>query len=156
VAGIRRLIEMTGIELTTRLGRSLLICVALMAFASTSRRSAADAPGPDSADGQLMAPYRDAIRSLSQRNGAPCCSESDCRPAQYRINGAGSYEVFIRQVSKDGSGWEDGPNKWLEVPSERVTPPNRRPNLPFGVACWRFGRLYLSGGFSCFTPGIGM
>jgi hypothetical protein len=139
-----------------RLSRSILIYAALVASASISRRSAAEAPDPNSGDGQLMAPYRDAVRSLSQRNGAPCCSESDCRPAQYRINGAGDYEVFIRELTKDGSGWENGPNEWVEVPSERVTPPDRRPNLPFGVACWRSGHLFVSGGFSCFTPGSGM
>jgi hypothetical protein len=152
--------ETSGGQGTQMAGRSLsrlmLICVALVALASVSRGSAADPPDPKSGDGQLMAPYRDAVRSLSQRNGAPCCSESDCRPAQYRINGAGGYEVFIRQLTKDGSGWEDGPDEWLEVPSERVTPPERRPNLPFGVACWKFGHLFLTGGFICFTPGTGM
>jgi hypothetical protein len=100
-----------------------------------------------------MAPYGDVIRSLTQRNGAPCCSESDCRPAQYRVNAAGNYEVFLRKLAKDGSGWENGPDKWVEVPGERVTPPYRRPNIPFGIACWRSGYLFLSGGFSCFTPG---
>jgi hypothetical protein len=63
------------------LRRLMLICVALVALASISRGSAADPPDPKSGDGQLMAPYRDAVRTLSQRNGAPCCSESDCRPA---------------------------------------------------------------------------
>jgi hypothetical protein len=138
------------------LSRSMLICIALLAMTSISRQSAAYPPDPRSGDGQLIAPYRDAVRSLSQRNGVPCCSESDCRPAEYRINSAGGYEVFIRQLTKDGSGWEDGPDKWLEVPSERVTSPSRRPNLPFGIACWKFGHLYLSGGFICFTPGTGM
>jgi hypothetical protein len=138
------------------LNRTIVICVAFAALAPSSRRSAADPPDPNSADGQLMAPYRGAVRSLSQRNGALCCSESDCRPAQYRINGGGGYEVFIRKLTTDGSGWEDGPDEWLQVPSERVTPPDRRPNLPFGVACWKFGRLYFSGGFICFTPGTGM
>src|ERR1700735_3253024 len=131
------------------LSRPMLICVVLVALASFSRRSAADAPDPNSGDGQFMVPYKDAVRSRSQRNGAPCCSESDCRPAQYRTNSAGGYEVFIRELTKDGSGWENGPDKWLEVPSERVTPPSRRPNLPFGIACWKFGHLYLSGGFIC-------
>jgi hypothetical protein len=138
------------------LNRSMAICFALVALASFPRRSVAEPPDPNSADGQVMAPYREAIRSLSQRNGAPCCSDSDCRPAEYRINGAGIYEVFIRKLTTDGSGWEDGPDKWLEVPSERITPPDRRPNLPFGIACWKFGHMYLSGGFICFTPGTGM
>jgi hypothetical protein len=39
---------------------------------------------------------------------------------------------------------------------KRVTPLDRRPNLPFGLACWKFGHLFLSGGFICFTPGTGM
>ena len=103
-----------------------------------------------------MAPYRDAIRSLRQRNGAFCCSESDCRPALYRVNSAGHYEVFIRRLATDGSGWENGPDTWLEVPQDRVTPPELRPNLPFGVACWKSGDLFLSGGFVCFTPGTGI
>jgi hypothetical protein len=61
--------------------------------------------------------------------------------------------VFLRKLAKDGSGWENGPDKWVEVPGERVTPPYRRPHVPFGIACWRSGYLFLSGGFSCFTPG---
>jgi hypothetical protein len=48
------------------------------------------------------------------------------------VNDAGVYEVFIRQLTKDGSGWEDGPDKWLEVPPQRVTPPERRPICPLG------------------------
>jgi hypothetical protein len=138
------------------LTRLTFLGVALTMLACAPRRSAAEAPDPKSEDGQLMAQYGDAIRSLSQRNGAPCCSESDCRPAQYRVNGEGRYEVFIRKLTKDGSGWENGPDQWLEVPPARVTPPDRRPHLPFGLACWRAGYLFLGGGFSCFTPGTGM
>jgi hypothetical protein len=70
------------IRMVTRsLKRSMLICIALVTLVTISRRSAADPPDPRSGDGQLMAPYEDAVRALSQRNGAPCCSESDCRPA---------------------------------------------------------------------------
>ena len=137
------------------LTRLTLLGAALVMLAFASRGSFAEAPDPKSVDGLLMAPYGDVIRSLRQRNGAPCCSESDCRPAQYRTNGAGNYEVFIRKLGKDGSGWENGPDQWVEVPAERVTPPARRPPVPFGIACWRSGYLFLSGGFSCFTPGTG-
>ena len=137
------------------LKRSAVLGAALVMLAAPPRRSGAEVPDPKSPDGQLMAPYSDVIRSLSQRNGAPCCSESDCRPAQYRVNNAGQYEVFIRKLTKDGSGWENGPDEWVEVPAERVTPPGRRPPIPFGIACWRSGYLFLSGGFSCFTPGTG-
>ena len=55
----------------------------------------------------------------------------------------------------DGSGWEDGPDAWVEVPAERVTPPNLRPPVPFGLACWRARKSFGSGGFTCFTPGTG-
>ena len=102
-----------------------------------------------------MAPYVGAIRALRQRNGALCCSESDCRPARYKVNDAGNYEVFVRKLTKDGSGWEDGPDAWVEVPAERVTPPNLRPPVPFGLACWRARKSFGSGGFTCFTPGTG-
>jgi hypothetical protein len=131
------------------LGVALLVGLA-------GHQSAAEPPESTSGDGQAMAPYRDAIRSLRQRNGALCCSESDCRPAQYRVNGAGHYEVFVRKLAADGSGWENGPDRWLEVPQDRVTPPDRRPNLPFGVACWQSGNLFISSGFVCFTPGTGI
>ncbi len=140
----------------TWLNRLVLTVAAVALLAAASAPCSAEAPNPMSADGQTMAPYGDSIRSLRQRNGAFCCSESDCRPAQYRINSAGHYEVFIRKLTTDGSGWENGPDKWLEVPPERVTPPERRPNLPFGVACWRSGYLFLSGGFVCFTPETGI
>jgi hypothetical protein len=135
------------------LTRLILLGASLAILALVPGRSMAEAPDPKSSDGLLMAPYGDVIRSLTQRNGAPCCSESDCRPAQYRVNAAGNYEVFLRKLAKDGSGWENGPDKWVEVPGERVTPPYRRPHVPFGIACWRSGYLFLSGGFSCFTPG---
>jgi hypothetical protein len=138
---------------SNRLTGVTLLVVSLVTLASTPRRSAAEPPDPQSSDGALMAPYGDIVRSLTQRNGATCCSESDCRPAQYRVNDAGNYEVYIRKLQKDGSGWENGPDKWVEVPGERVTPPNRRPHIPFGIACWRSIDLFLSGGFSCFTPG---
>jgi hypothetical protein len=83
--------------------RLALLGVALVMLAFAPRPAAAEAPDPKSSDGQLMAPYGDVIRSLRQRNGAPCCSESDCRPAQYRTNVAGNYEVFISKLRKDGS-----------------------------------------------------
>jgi hypothetical protein len=137
------------------LTRLTYLGVALIMLAVAPQRLAADAPDPRSADGQLMGPYGDAIRSLTQRNGAPCCSDSDCRPAKYRVNTAGRYEVFIGRLTENGSGWADGPNTWIEVPPERVTPPDRRPNIPFGLACWRSRYLFLSGGFVCFTPGTG-
>jgi hypothetical protein len=140
---------------STNLMRLGFLCAALTVLAFAPRPAAADAPDPMSADGQIMAPYGEIIRSLRQRNGAPCCSESDCRPAQYRTNLAGNYEVFIRKLTEDGSGWENGPDKWVEVPAERVTPPAKRPPVPFGIACWRAGHLFLSGGFTCFTPGTG-
>jgi hypothetical protein len=132
-----------------------LLAVALVMFAFASGRSSADPPDPDSEDGKLMAPYVGAIRALRQRNGALCCSESDCRPARYKVNDAGNYEVFVRKLTKDGSGWEDGPDAWVEVPAERVTPPNLRPPVPFGLACWRARKSFGSGGFTCFTPGTG-
>jgi hypothetical protein len=138
------------------LRRLIPVAVALAAMALPPHPSSAEPPDPMSGDGQTMAPYGDVIRSLRQRNGAPCCSESDCRPAQYRVNRAGQYEVFVRKLTKDGSGWENGPDKWLEVPAEQVTPPDRRPNLPFGLACWKSGYLFLSGGFVCFSPGTGI
>ncbi len=132
-----------------------LLAVAVAISAVASVRSLADPPDPDSEDGKLMAPYGSAIRALRQRSGALCCSESDCRPAQYKVNEAGHYEVFVRNLTKDGSGWEDGPDAWLEVPAQSVTPPNLRPPVPFGLACWRARKSFGSGGFTCFTPGTG-
>jgi hypothetical protein len=135
--------------------RRTLLVVAFVIWGSAARQSAADPPDPNSEDGQLMAPYVGAVRALRQRDGAFCCSESDCRPARYRVNAAGNYEVFVRGLTRDGSGWEDGPDEWLEVPAERVTPPDRRPPIPFGLACWRARKSFRSGGFTCFTPGTG-
>jgi hypothetical protein len=133
--------------------RYLYAILATLSYAP--RHAAADPPDPNSEDGKMMAPYVGAVRALRQRDGAFCCSESDCRPARYRVNAAGNYEVFVRGLTEDGSGWEDGPDQWLEVPSERVTPPHLRPSIPFGLACWRARKSFRSGGFTCFTPGTG-
>jgi hypothetical protein len=110
-------------------------------------------------DAQAMQGYGPAIRQLIVPGyEAGCCDISDCRPADYRIrteNGRTQYEVFIRRLTPDGSGWEGGTNKWEPVPDEAVIPPDQRKGIPFPVACWIVARTSYHNGYLCFSPGSG-
>jgi len=85
----------------------------------------AHARPPENAD-PAFAPW---FQSLRASNGGLCCSQSDCRPVEYRLAGD-HYEVLIGKQYGD----EVTPH-WEEVPAESVL--NKTDN-PTGraIACW--------------------
>jgi len=108
-------------------------------------RVAAAAPPAGPAPDEAAAAW---FRSLTiPRSGESCCNLSDCRRVEYRI-GPGIYQVFIRRLAPDGSGFRGGNDDWWNVPPDRVL---RRSN-PTGeaVACWSSGQ-----GVLCFVPAPG-
>lgn len=86
--------------------------------------SGAGARPPENAD-PALAPWFEGLRA---ENGSSCCSQSDCRPVDYRIADA-HYEALI------GSQFEVDPPRWVAVPEARIL---KRAENPVGraVACW--------------------
>jgi hypothetical protein len=150
----------------TRLKQGLLVAAAA-ALCMYSAISSAAPPAPGSEAAKVMSEEGPLIRAMKRPGtDASCCDESDCRPAEARINAHGKYEVFVRRRDKDGFGWEGGLNRWLEVPDFVVIPPGER-KVQQTTACWtkELYQLDLGGvkqgldphrGFLCFNPGQGM
>ncbi len=62
-----------------------------------------------------MVPYADWVLGLKNPiTGQGCCSLSDCRFADYRINKDGvGYEAYL-----DDKTWAGAPNAWVLVPDQ--------------------------------------
>lgn len=91
---------------------------------------AADARPPQDAD-PALAPW---FQSLHQPGtGLSCCSISDCRPTEYRMNGD-DYETWVEGT-------------WLVVPRDKIL---QRTDNPTGhaIVCWTPQR-----GIMCFVRG---
>jgi hypothetical protein len=104
----------------------------------------ASAPPSGSPQSDMMAPYAEWIRGLTNpKTGQGCCSLSDCRVVDYRVAGDG-YEAFI-----DKSTFPGGPDAWLKVPDYVVV--HKANPTGFAVACWASWHKESNGWF-CFTP----
>jgi hypothetical protein len=152
----------------TRLNKGLLVAVAGALCMCSARWSSAAPPPPGSEAAKVLAEEGPLIRAMKRPGmSSSCCDESDCRPAEARMNARGKYEVFVRRRDEDGFGWDGGPNQWLEVPDFVVIPPRER-KVQQTMACWTKSlyELDLGGtkqtmvdphhGFLCFNPGQGM
>jgi len=120
----------------TILTGTLSMVIPVVAFAA--------APAPGSAQSDLMAPYGDWIRELTNpTTGQSCCSLSDCRLVDHRLTRYG-YEAYI-----DTNTFPGAPNAWLTVPDYVVV---RKANpTGFAIACWASWHKESNGWF-CFTP----
>lgn len=105
-------------------------------------------PPPGTEQGELLAPYGDWVRSLTNpATNQGCCDLSDCRVVTARIRG-NRYQAFI---GRDAFG-DSAPEEWLDVPDEVVLHGGDNPvGLP--IACWRANRRPLLNGFFCFHDG---
>lgn len=152
----------------TRLQQGLFVVAAAALCLCFASGSFAAPPAPGSEAAKVMGEEGPLIRAMKRPGvGTSCCDESDCRPADARINARGKYEVFVRRRDKDGFGWDGGPNLWLEVPNFVVIPPGERA-VQQTIACWtqKLYELDVGGnkqllddphrGFLCFNPGQGM
>jgi len=151
-----------------RLQQGLIVAVAATLCVGFAPRASAAPPAPGSEAAKVMGEEAPLIRAMKRPGmDTSCCDESDCRPAEARINARGRYEVFVRRRDKDGFGWEGGPNLWMEVPNFVVIPPGERA-VQQTIACWtqKLYELDVGGtkqllddphhGFLCFNPGQGM
>ncbi len=104
----------------------------------------AAAPPPGSTQSDLMAPYAEWLRGLTNpTTGEGCCSLSDCRVVDFRLTRNG-YEAYL-----DKNTFPGAPDAWLSVPDYVVV---RKPNpTGFAIACWASWHK-LSNGWFCFTP----
>jgi hypothetical protein len=107
-------------------------------------------PPPGSSLAEDMAPYGDMIRSLQNGGGRACCDESDCRPVRAELRNDGHWWVFVSSTV-----FENGTNVWQQVPDWAIVPPERRPMLPWPLACWIWLPNITFGAFQCFTPPTG-
>ena len=104
----------------------------------------AKAPPANSPQADLMAPYAEWVRGLTNpRTGQGCCSLSDCRIVDYRVTGDG-YEAFIDKGTFPGA-----PDAWMKVPDYVVV--HKANPTGFAVACWAAWHKDSNGWF-CFTP----
>jgi len=125
------------------------ICLVVELLALFTLPARAAAPPPGDPQNELLAPYADWVRGLTNpATGQGCCSLSDCRVADYRIAKDGSgYEAFL-----DSKTWRGAPNTWVPVPDYVVT--HHANPTGFAVACWAVWHK-TTDGFFCFTPASG-
>lgn len=124
--------------------RSVVALTAMMCVLGHCVR--AEPPEAGTPQSDLLAPYGDWIRSLTNpTNGEGCCSLADCRAPLYRTTADG-YEAFI-----DHSTYPRGPDKWLKVPDSVIL---HSPNdTGLAIACWASWHK-TDNGFYCFAlPG---
>jgi hypothetical protein len=152
----------------TKLQHGLFAAAFAALWMCSAPRSSAAPPAPGSEAAKVMGEEGALIRAMKRPGmDTSCCDESDCRPADARVNAQGKYEVFVRRRDKDGFGWDGGPNLWMEVPRFVVIPPKERA-VQQTIACWtkKLYELNVGGttqllddphrGFLCFNPGQGM
>lgn len=128
-----------------------------LSFASAVIAPPANAAPPqkDSAAEQELSPYGSDIRGLKQPStGTSCCDLSDCRSVDFYVNQDHHYMARIMPFDpKTGQGFAGGDGEYHEVPDKAVIPENKRPLIPFALACWRAANLFdPSARFKCFTP----
>jgi hypothetical protein len=101
-----------------------------------------------------LAPYGADIKGMKlPGHSTGCCDLSDCRSVKAYVNRNGHYMVLIPRADKEtGQGFDGGDDKYHEVPEAAVVPEDRRPRIPFDLACWAAPSLFDKGGFYCFTP----
>jgi hypothetical protein len=107
-------------------------------------------PPPASTQADDMAPYGGEIRALKNAHGEQCCDVSDCRHVRAELRNDGHWWVL---VSHDA--FPDGTDQWQVVPDEAIVRPERRPMLPWALACWAWFPGLSRGVFQCFTPPTG-
>jgi hypothetical protein len=128
-----------------------------LSFTSVAITSSANAAPPqkDSAAEEELSPYGDDIKSLTQPGtNVSCCDRSDCRSVDFYVNSDHHYVARIRPFDpRTGQGFPGGDGKFHEVPEKAVIPEDKRPLLPFALACWRAPNVYYpTTEFMCFTP----
>lgn len=130
--------------------RSIAATAALLALAAGAPAHPARAapPPPGTEQSELLAPYGDWVRGLTNPvTNQGCCDLSDCRVVTARVQG-NHYQAFI---GRDAFG-DSAPEQWLDVPDEVVLHGGDNPvGLP--IACWRANRRPLLNGFFCFHDG---
>ena len=110
-------------------------------------------PSPGSEDYDQLMPYSGWISARSTNKGGLCCSVSDCRVVQWRMQGA-SYEAFISNSDDRGfTKFAGAPNRWIGVPDSVI----KRESNPTGqaIACWSSCKHDDAGYYCFFLPDMG-
>jgi hypothetical protein len=102
---------------------------------------------PDSADAQIMAPYKKWITTRGDQNGIACCEIGDGRPVDTDIvtipdNNLSKHTYWRAHVTP--AHFPDQPDHWVVVPDEKIVPGANPTGTPI---LWPYNGLV-----QCFAP----